>query len=93
MSDRDVIDIYMDNFFRSYYGERAVKSLERLCEVLGYGNGVMRGRALEEMLTDNPGAIEALAEWIFEQVDQGPIEWQQKLEEHLKEEGLFEEVL
>lgn len=60
-------------------GEAGVRNLEMLCNALGYrDNGLRYGSAIENFLSDNPGAIEAL--WRFvEEVDLE--EWREALQE------------
>jgi len=88
MSDRqDVVDTYMDNFFFRMEGEQGVRSLETMCEILGYGSGYMRGRAIEEMLADNPGAVEAVAEFLADWAVRNT-EWNAALAEALEEDGV-----
>ena len=88
MSQRiNVVETYMDNFFISYEGERGVKNLETMCETLGYGSGFMRGRAIEEMLADNPGAVEAVAEFLKSWAIRNT-EWNAALAEVLEDEGV-----
>ena len=69
----------------SMEGERGVEQLERIVEVLGYGTGFMRGRALEHFLSDNSGAIEAVVEFIREWADRNS-EWEDALQAELFEE-------
>ena len=90
MDKYEVVDKFMDNFARHSEGERGVKNLETVCEVLGYGEGFMRNRAIEDFLTDNPGAVEALFEFISEWAVRNP-QWCNAMEEQLEDEGLLEE--
>jgi hypothetical protein len=69
----------------SFEGDRGVKNLTRIVEVLGYGKGFMRGRALEEFLADNPAAIEAVVEFIGEWSERNS-EWNDALQMELFEE-------
>ena len=61
-------------------GESGVRKLETLVEDLGYGQGFMRNRAIEEFLADNPGAMEAVLVFVSEWVDRNT-EWEDALEE------------
>lgn len=89
MDKEQVVELYMDNCFRSFEGESGVRNLELMSEALGYGEGFMRGRAIEEMLQDNPGAVEAVAEFLKEwAVRNGS--WARRLEAVMEEEGLLE---
>lgn len=90
MDKYEIVDMYMDNFVHTCEGERGVRELGELCETLGYGEGFMRGRAIEEMLIDNPGAVEAVVEFLRAWAVRNT-EWQKKLEEVLINEGLLEE--
>ena len=85
MEATELFDRYMDEEFRSFEGERGVRNLETLCENLGYGQGFMRNRALEEFLCDNPGAVEAVVEFIGEWVERNT-EWQERLLDVVGEE-------
>lgn len=84
---QDVVDTYMDNFFRSVEGESGVRNLEEMSEALGYGQGFMRGRAIEEMLADNPGAVEAVANFLAEWAVRNT-EWNNALAEVLADNGV-----
>lgn len=70
-------ETYMENHFRRI---DSTKNLENLVEVLGYGHGWMRGRALEEFLEDNPGAIQAILEFIETHMNE---EWDHSIQEFL----------
>ena len=82
---QNVVDTYMDNYFFRMEGEQGVRNLENMCERLGYGQGWMRGRAIEEMLADNPGAVAAVAEFLAEWAVRNT-EWNTALEEVLEED-------
>jgi hypothetical protein len=72
---RDVHHIY------SMEGDRGVKRLEKLLEVLGYkGHSFKYGTVVESFLSDNSGAIDAIVEWIS---NQDVEEWKARLEEEL----------
>ena len=61
-------------------GPRGVRNLERIMhEVCGYGPH----NTLQMFLEDNPGAVQALQEWIAMQCEskQGPEEWKQALDD------------
>ena len=54
--------------FYSFEGERGLERLNEFCSALGYKeSGFKFGSPLEEFLQDNPGAIEALLDWVREQ--------------------------
>jgi hypothetical protein len=84
----EIVEQFMDNFFRSVEGEAGVRNLEQTCEVLGYGQGWMRGRAIEEFLTDNPGAVEALYNFITEWAERNDA-WAGAMQDALEQEGLL----
>ena len=86
-----IVELFEQNFMTRTEGEGGVKQLENVCEVLGYGEGFMRNRAIEEFLTDNPGAVEALFQFISEWALRNP-DWNDSMEEALEDEGLLEEV-
>ena len=81
----NVVDTYMDNYFFRMEGEQGVRNLETMCEHLGYGQGYMRGRAIEEMLADNPGAVEAVAEFLADWAVRNA-EWNAALEQVLEDD-------
>lgn len=91
MDRADIVEQYMDNCFRSFEGESGVRNLELMSEALGYGEGFMRGRAIEEMLQDNPGAVEAVATFLAEQAERNGA-WARRLEAVMEEEGLLEDA-
>lgn len=78
-------DAYCDNRFTTCEGERGFRNLEELVETLGYGEGWMRGRAIEDFLTDNPGAVEAVLQFIGEWVERND-EWAERLQEAVEED-------
>ena len=87
---QNVVDTYMDNYFFRFEGEQGVRNLEQMCETLGYGSGFMRGRAIEEMLADNPGAVEAVATFLAEQAERNSA-WAAGMEQVLMDNGYLEE--
>lgn len=91
MDKYEVVDKAFDYLVPSVEGERGYSNLEQLCEVLGYGEGFMRGRAVEEMLCDNPGAVEAVVEFLKEWAVRNAA-WRNALEEVLEDEGLLEDA-
>ena len=84
---QDVVDTYIDNFMFRLEGEQGVRNLEQMCETLGYGSGFMRGRAIEEMLQDNPGAVEAVVQFLADWAVRNT-EWNAALAEVLEDEGV-----
>lgn len=76
----DVFYDYLENNFQTVEGDRGVQNLDTLFQVLGYGVGYMRGRAMEEFFADNPGAVEAVLDFVEKWAERNP-EWQQALEE------------
>ncbi len=53
-----------------FEGEGAMHNLNKIANVLGYReDGFKYGSSLERFLQDNPGACEAIIEWIGEQSD------------------------
>lgn len=79
---RDLFDEYMGFHFGTVEGESGTRNLEQLCEVLGYGEGFMRGRAIEEFLQDNPGAVQSIVEFIGDHLNG---DWKNRLNEYLVE--------
>lgn len=90
MTNAEIVQQYMDNCFRSFEGERGHTNLEEMCEAVGYGQGFMRGRAIEEMLQDNPAAVEALATFLAEQAERNGA-WAAGMKEVLEDNGYLEE--
>lgn len=85
MDANELFDTYCEkNRMFHFEGERGVQHLTQVVETLGYGEGWMRGRAIEDFLTDNPGAIEAVMEFIGEWVGRNS-EWQEKLADAVEE--------
>jgi len=78
MSSRmeDVVDEFCaQEKFHSFEGDRGVERLNVIAKVLGYEeSGFKYGTALEQFLSDNPGAIEALVDWIKDESN-GSQEW------------------
>ena len=81
---RDTVDKYCEMCEFSSEGERGVRDLHRLVEDMGYpGHDYAYGTPIEVFLIDNPGAIEAIVEWIKEQ---NFSEWKENLKSNLLEE-------
>lgn len=74
---QDALQRYMDdNKMYSFEGESGVRRVERLMsQVCGYDNNF--GSVLHNFFADNPGAIEAVIDWIGKQK---VIEWKDNLE-------------
>lgn len=77
----DLVDLWMQqNKPHHLEGDSGLEKLEKLCEVLGYRNtGFRFGTPIEHFLSDNPGACEALVEFMAEWADRNP-EWKERLE-------------
>lgn len=66
-----------------FEGDRGVENLEKLAKAIGYkGHPHRYGSPLEAFLSDNPGAQEALVNWIGEQ---DITDWKECLESELPE--------
>lgn len=78
---------YIDNNrLYSFDGERGVRNFKQVVtEVCGYEDNW--GGVLENFLADNPGAVQAMMEWISSQ--QSP-EWKENLEQMVEENALDE---
>jgi len=63
-----LVDTFLDkNQLYHFEGDRGVGNLEKLLKEIGYkGHSFKYGTPVEAFLSDNPGAIEALIEWIKE---------------------------
>lgn len=81
MEQVDLFDTYLEqNRMWHFEGMRGVKNLNKIVqEVCGYG----AHNTLESFLEDNPGAMEAVVNWIREV---NVLEWRQNLEELVEEE-------
>jgi hypothetical protein len=74
MDGYELMEVYMEKNAVRYDDER---DLTNLIEVLGYRQG------LREFFGDNPGAIEAIFNWISETVDRVP-DWKENLRDELQ---------
>jgi hypothetical protein len=83
--EKTVFERYIDQRFNSIEGESGSRNLTDMFEAMGYGQGWMRGRAMEEFFGDNPGAVEAILMWVEENVESIP-EWEEGLASELMEE-------
>jgi len=79
MDGYELMEIYMDRNAVRYDDEY---DLTNLVEVLGYRQG------LREFFGDNPGAIEAVFNWISETIDRVP-DWKENLRDELS--GMMED--
>lgn len=57
------------NRVRSYEGANGVRNLEKLCDAMGYDKQgeFVNADSIWNFLSDNPGAMEAIINWIDEQ--------------------------
>jgi hypothetical protein len=88
---QDNLDSYIQQEGMYHFeGDRGVRYLETIAGVLGYTHGIMGHSELLTFLSDNPGAQEALVNWIGEQIVP---EWNDSLEGQLDdtEERIDEE--
>ena len=70
----------------SFEGDSGIVSLNSLCAAIGYeGHQFRFGSPLEHFLSDNPGACDAMVEWMMEWGNTSP-EWKEKLENTMSEE-------
>lgn len=81
-SMEELVDEFIDHKkLHRLEGDRGVENLETLAEALGYDSHPFRyGSSVEVFLSDNPGAIEAVIEWIKNQNNE---DWKENLESHL----------
>jgi hypothetical protein len=85
----DLLDSYIRAKGLSFEGTTGVRNLETIAKTLGYNeSGFRYGTPIESFLSDNPGAIEAIVEWIGKQ---NVPEWQITLEEEVAPEEEEEE--
>jgi hypothetical protein len=72
MKDKDnegcLVERWMDqNKVYRFEGDVGVDNLNQLCKALGYdASGFKYGSSLEQFLSDNPGACEAIVDFISE---------------------------
>lgn len=58
-------DLLDNNKIGRFEGEKGVENLNKVAKLLGYDESNFKyGSALETFLADNPGAMEAILEWI-----------------------------
>jgi hypothetical protein len=79
MDGYELMETWMEKNAVRYDDEQ---DLTNLIEVLGYRQG------LREFFGDNPGAIEALFNWVSETIDRVP-DWKENLRDEL--EGMMED--
>lgn len=81
-----------ENNAHHFEGTSGVERFRKLCEAIGYkeGNYLGYGHAIENFLSDNPGALEALVNWIQ---DQDVDEWKESIIQELPEQEEEKEEL
>lgn len=68
-----------DNKMYHFEGTDGVRHLDNLCASFGYTSGQFIGASpIMNFLADNPGAMEAILEFIRDHIDGNP-EWQENL--------------
>ena len=78
----ELLEEYMDQekIYR-FEGDSGLESLGKIFEAMGYEEHNFKyGSFVEVFLADNPGAVEAIIDWIEEQ---NVPEWKEKLKEKL----------
>lgn len=90
VEEKDFNDLYEEwcnqKKIHRWEGEPGVGNFETFVKAIGYEGSQFRfGSPIESFLCDNPGAIEALIEWIVDQGDRSP-EWRANIESELTEE-------
>lgn len=85
--DCDLVEIWIEqNKAWHFEGDHGLKKLERLVETLGYHQtGFRFGNPIEVFLSDNPGACDAIVEFIREWVDRNS-NWKERLRESVEEQ-------
>ena len=83
----ELFDKYLDdNRMYHFEGTDGVRKLDDLCANLGYTRGQFIGaNPLMNFLADNPGAMEAVVEFVRDQIGRIP-EWQENLELQMYDE-------
>ena len=76
---QEALQRYLDsNKMYSFEGDRGVKRMKQVMrEVCGYGDSYMNSDVMQNFFEDNPGAMEAVIEWIGKQ---GNTDWKDNLE-------------
>jgi hypothetical protein len=67
MDGQQLIEKWQD-VEKAYHFEMNTKNLEKLCDQLGYTED-MFGSAVQNFLNDNPGAQQAIVDWVAEQLN------------------------
>lgn len=80
-----LMDRYWEEHNVRTEGQAGLNSLERLVRILGYGTGFMQNRPVEDFLLDNPGAIEAMLDFVAKHATPGS-EWHTALTDVLPPE-------
>lgn len=80
---KELLQVYLaNNRMHHFEGESGVRNLEKLCgDVCGYDD--KWGGVLKNFFEDNPGAIEAVVEWIG---SQNSPDWKDRLVDMVGEE-------
>ena len=78
-----LLNDYIDQENLRFEGDRGVRDLEKLVEVLGYDSR-FAASSIHNFLSDNPGAMEAIINWIGEQNSQ---DWADSLSDELDIDG------
>lgn len=83
----DVFDAYLSkNKMHSFEGTSGVRKLDTICETLGYHTGqFVNGRPIENFLADNPGACDAIVEFIRNWVPRND-DWESELRNEIGED-------
>lgn len=84
--ESDILERYMsEHKMHHFEGTTGVRHFEKLVEDMGYTEGQFIGRhGILNFLADNPGAIQALIEWI----EQANVpEWEENLSDCLQEKA------
>lgn len=87
MSWSEVLEEYQDqNLMHSFEGDSGMAKLNNFCHDIGYvGHQFKYGSPLEHFLSDNPGACEAMMEWVRNQgTDHPDDEWRNNLADMLE---------
>lgn len=80
---QELLQRYMDaNKMHSFEGERGVQRMEKVMHEVG-GYGPDWGGTMRNFFADNPGAMQAVVEWIGKQCERGA--WADNLAELIGE--------
>lgn len=88
LSGAELLEKWQDEH-RCHHFENSTKNLNRIVEAIGYRDD-MFGDALHNFLNDNPGAQEAIRDWIAEWIDRNR-EWKELILAEITQEPILDD--